>query len=653
MTINTFKYEQITVMIPVYEQTELIATCIDSVTKQSFRDFSVVCFADPSDSDSVRTLSERCKTDKRISLRTITQPALAGAVDDIIAKAKSKYVMFVHPGDYLESCFIEVSLAAAAEGDAQVVICNAGRHERLRGTLLTSPQTLNNRLVPSGTFSYRDVKGDHFRMVRSPSWLSLFDREFLKDEGIAYFRSGKDDILTGRCALTAAKRISAVRAVNAYMHNAGFDVASYIEEMHALYAYLNKQGLYESVDYRFAHSALLELSLRIREFSSDERRYTVLDHIRSDDFKALDLLGREKSWYRYKDSIKEESFIRMVLQRYERSLSAQKERSATAVIEASLCSEPAVSVIMPVYNSELYLKESVSSVLNQTLRNIELICVDDGSTDAGAEILAGFAQNDNRVTILHQENSGVSAARNRGIEKAKGKYIYFIDSDDLIIPDALETAYKKAEEDDLEAVFFNGVNFYDERYLSENKMRVTECGRLLRGDFKKTRAVAVWLFIARRDFLVSHGLTFHEGIIYEDTPYSGRLCAYLTRWAFIDRIFYKRRIRPASITTVSKSFDHSYGYFAGACDLTETYYELKDSVSEENRDELLHRIAFAIYKSREYYMLTPKKDRGEEYGLLSDLALFRSMITLYCYYFEETKDAKTEISELREKLKKK
>ena len=94
--------------------------------------------------------------------------------------------------------------------------------------------------------------------------------------------------------------------------------------------------------------------------------------------------------------------------------------------------QPIVSVIMPVYNGETYLRQCLDSVVNQTLKEIEIICVDDGSSDRSVEILKEYAAKDERVMVLQQANAGAGAARNNGLSKASGKYLSFLDSDDFL-----------------------------------------------------------------------------------------------------------------------------------------------------------------------------------------------------------------------------
>ena len=113
-----------------------------------------------------------------------------------------------------------------------------------------------------------------------------------------------------------------------------------------------------------------------------------------------------------------------------------------------------VSVIIPVYNVENYLKECIDSVINQTLTDIEIICIDDGSTDGSTEILNEYAsKGDNRIKVFYQQNSGVSATRNKGIDIAIGEYIKFVDSDDILHKDACKICYSKAKELDADIVF--------------------------------------------------------------------------------------------------------------------------------------------------------------------------------------------------------
>ena len=139
---------------------------------------------------------------------------------------------------------------------------------------------------------------------------------------------------------------------------------------------------------------------------------------------------------------------------------------------------PLVTVIVPVYNVEKYLAECLDSICAQTLKNIEIICMNDGSTDLSGDILAQYAARDSRIFVLNQENQGQSAARNNALDLARGKYISFVDSDDVIAPEMLEELYNRAEMLNTDIAFCNRVIYYQD----ENKKDIIPFWRKLKAD---------------------------------------------------------------------------------------------------------------------------------------------------------------------------
>lgn len=121
-----------------------------------------------------------------------------------------------------------------------------------------------------------------------------------------------------------------------------------------------------------------------------------------------------------------------------------------------------VSVIIPVYNVEKYLEQCLDSIVNQTMKELEIICVDDSSTDNSKRILEKYAELDNRIKIIAQPNSGAGAARNKGLAVAKGKYVSFLDSDDFFELNMLEEAFEKAEKDKADFVVYKSDQYYTE-----------------------------------------------------------------------------------------------------------------------------------------------------------------------------------------------
>ena len=219
---------------------------------------------------------------------------------------------------------------------------------------------------------------------------------------------------------------------------------------------------------------------------------------------------------------------------------------------------PKVSVILPVYNVAPYLDEALKSLENQTLKDIEIIAVNDGSTDNSLSILEKHASEEKRIKIYSQPNQGLSGDRNTGLRYCQGEYIYFMDSDDYIDLNTLEDCYLSAKQHDADICIFDAEVFYENNTsqipwdydrsldLSENKIYNGQqlFNTLL--DKEKHRAVA-WLQLTKHEYLKRINLRFLEGIIHEDELYTPQLFLQANRIIYLNRKLVKHRIRSTSI----------------------------------------------------------------------------------------------------------
>ena len=217
------------------------------------------------------------------------------------------------------------------------------------------------------------------------------------------------------------------------------------------------------------------------------------------------------------------------------------------------------SVIIPVYNVERYLKDCLDSVLNQTFADWEAVCVNDGSADGSAAILEAYSAKDNRFRIITQPNGGLSAARNAGMKVAKGDYILFLDSDDWLESDALETLARNLDGEDM--LCFSGRRYFEETgschaadQLQEKAyssgMAYYNENALLHRDFA---FVCVVLRLYRRQFLLENNLWFKQGIYHEDNLFTPLACYYNQKVKQISDCLYDYRVRANSITTTSNA----------------------------------------------------------------------------------------------------
>lgn len=219
----------------------------------------------------------------------------------------------------------------------------------------------------------------------------------------------------------------------------------------------------------------------------------------------------------------------------------------------------AVSVIVPIYNVRPWLAACLTSLERQTLTNIEVILVNDGSTDGSDAIARAYAERNDHFTLVNSEHGGASVARNVGLDRARGEYVYFLDSDDYLAEDALETLYAKARGEDLDVLKFSAYSFTDG---CEDFTWSDNGGYRYRGSYPGVyRGLDVLqmflgnegmhpsccLIFTKRETIERHALRFCEGIMLEDNLFHYELMALSDRTAVLNRPLYYRRLRDGSV----------------------------------------------------------------------------------------------------------
>lgn len=249
---------------------------------------------------------------------------------------------------------------------------------------------------------------------------------------------------------------------------------------------------------------------------------------------------------------------------------------------------PKVSIIIPVYNTEAYVSEAIGSIRQQTLTDLEIIAVNDGSTDKSLALLESIATEEPRLKVISQPNCGVSVARNTGLKVAEGEYIYFLDSDDLLENDALEICYHKCHSEQLDFVFFDALNLNPgNKYSGQNYIHTTRptekvwkgtdvLGHLLDTHTFRT---PVWLNFISKNYLRQNHLSFYPDIIHEDELFSFELYLYASRVGYIAQTFTQRRLRENSIMTARFSYENIKGYFAVAGEI----FRIRKNLSEDRQ----------------------------------------------------------------------
>ncbi|MBO7209573.1 MAG: glycosyltransferase [Methanobrevibacter sp.] len=310
-----------------------------------------------------------------------------------------------------------------------------------------------------------------------------------------------------------------------------------------------------------------------------------------------------------------------------------------------------ISVIVPIYNCEDYLEESLGSILKQTFNDIEVICIDDGSTDDSLGILNEMASSDSRIQVFPQENQGAGAVRNYGMKKASGDYVYFFDADDYLLKEGLEKAYSNAIRNDSDIVFFKFDQYKDNKFL-------THSGPYIELQFKGadfdnftfdwhdyrtgpfTGPFAPWLKLYKKEFLDAHEcFRFPNDLNHNDVPFHVMTFLKASKISFVPEHLYRYRIDNAGSITNNrlKKYDHIFRIIQ----IVEDFLLSEDYMEEFKREFdyfKANRITYEMYgRPEEYFYLAKEELKSVDLGngLLSNDTSFKAKTILSSDSLEE------------------
>lgn len=307
-----------------------------------------------------------------------------------------------------------------------------------------------------------------------------------------------------------------------------------------------------------------------------------------------------------------------------------------------------ISVIVPVYNVEKYLPECLDSILIQDFFDFEIICIDDKSQDRSLEILHCYADQNDRIHIVcHDQNAGLSAARNSGLEVARGKYILFVDSDDLLAAGALSKLYTYAEEKAAEIVYFEYQSIYEDgspgspcrvdykNYLGLYTGKEFMGDLLEHGSFEWSACTQFF----RQDFLDQQHLRFYNGILHEDMLFSFMCAVNASRVAALNDILYMYRLRKGSImhTKSNRRIESLLIVFKEIY----SWWEQRDSSMTSDENEAVTRYLRIVYSRIRYNMRFMNRGEIPEMGSPAQKGLYR-ILTSDSYVHADLSADKTE-----------
>lgn len=272
--------------------------------------------------------------------------------------------------------------------------------------------------------------------------------------------------------------------------------------------------------------------------------------------------------------------------------------------------QPKVSVIIPVYNTAAYVRQAVESICFQTLKEIEIIIINDGSTDGSREIIQQLQSEEPRIQLYEQENRGQSVARNVGMEHATGRYTYFMDSDDLLQAEALERCYSKCEAQKLNLVLFDAQildeeqtamridnSHYNRRQCINESEVYTGIEIMQKQLHDRCYTPSPCLNFIRTAYAQQAGLRFYPGIIHEDQLFCARLYLQVDRVMYICLPLFKRRFRSNSTMTSRFAWRNMEGYLTVTRELLRLAIDQSVAVRQTIDQLLLQMLNAAVWQA--------------------------------------------------------
>ncbi|PMC01165.1 MULTISPECIES: glycosyltransferase family 2 protein [Streptococcus] len=517
------KTETISIIIPVYNVENYLRSCLDSVLSQTYKDFEVLMVNDGSTDSSGAICQEFAERDSRFHYFEKENGGLSDARNYGLDRAKGHYITFLDSDDFLFEDYLENLYHASRLSDSDITIggyCRFGDsnfyfyNDRFKSDSLVS-------LKDFQAIQYLDSMLDVTFLTFSTAWGKLFKRELFSELRFPYGKYAEDQFLIWKLYMKADK---------IYVFNG----ASYVYRM-------NPSGL--SNIFTLKHLDYIDaLEERIKE-TKDIEGIEIQHSFNMYSYVLQRILGQLEE-HDYIDEAKE------VRKKLELAEQGQYSFLSDEVKEIEVENGgELISIIVPIYNVENYLRMCLDSIEHQTYSNIEVLLINDGSPDSSGEICQEYVARDSRFRYFEKENGGASDARNYGIERSNGKYLTFVDSDDWLSLTYVEDLYQAAIRNDSDTVISHYTiynesdrnyyvhiwdDYYEKNYTSEEL--IMELPKL---ELNGYIYITSWGILFKKELF--NNVKFPKGKVIEDSWTNYKLFFKSKKITYIHKEIYSHR----------------------------------------------------------------------------------------------------------------
>ncbi len=599
---------KVSVIVPVYNVQNYLKECLDSILNQTLKELELICIDDGSTDGSLEILKEYQKKDPRVIVLEQENLGAGAARNKGLKVAKGEFLSFLDSDDIFASGMLEEAYRRCMQTDAQICIYQVLRYnDKTKKTFYDKGSFKKENAPRKKVFSYRDMPEHILDSFQNWAWNKLISHELVKKYDLKFqeiYRT--NDFLFVASCMILADRITLLEKKLVYyrvgMRN-NCQATNYkypLDFLTAFYAvreFLENQGCWAEVQRSYVNKALSGCIYNLNSIKDVAAKKILYTELKDRAFEKLGIAGKDQDYF-YADNIKNyKEYLNICQKDFDEYIIGQLSGIEKRIyLQKKYLKEgskmPKVSIIVPVYNVEEYLEECMESIVRQTLTDLEIICINDGSTDNSLEILKRYADNDDRIIIVDKENGGYGVGMNIGLDRAAGEYVGIVEPDDYVPLNMYEDLYLRAKEYDLD---FIKADFYRFKTAANGNMELvynhltplTEKYNVVFNPSMEPAALKyvmnTWSGIYKNEFLREHHIRHHEtpGASFQDNGFWIQTFCYAKRAMILDKPYYmNRRDNPnSSVNNPEKVY----------C-MNEEYRYIKDILTKD--EELWERFKY-------------------------------------------------------------
>ena len=594
----------VSVIVPVYNVEKFLKQCTESILAQTHKNLEIILVDDGATDKSGEMCDVIAHKDKRVRVIHKENGGLNSAREAGFAKSSGEWIAFIDSDDVIDEQYIEALLEANLQHRTEIAICEFAY---FTSDIKKDATDISSRVEDAEKITrlyLTDTRPDE-KFFLQTAWAKLFSRRIMEtvDWDFCDYRSNEDEIMS----IYYYKGISKVSFVDnrlyyyrrnpesitgkakiEYKNSYKGKPLSRLEFLDQIYWKRLKmfgEAYKDEITYCFSMHFMVYINTEYRKNSSFRLSRTEADMYNS---KLIEICKASKK-YKYYD---EYHHI------YE---TVEAARDIRAFFEYRK-NNPLISIIIPVYNVEPYIRKCLESVMAQSYRNLEIILVDDGATDKSGEVCDEYVEKDDRVRIIHRENGGVSSARNEGLKQSSGEYVLFVDADDFIDPKAVKHLVNNIQvgEKSIDIIIGDKVPYHTQGYTGAVPSTSVPSGAVFSCETSDSEVIhgllteinSVFYKLFRRELLVQNRIDFPEHLkIAEDLVFVARAFFVAKTMYFTGEPLYFYRTdfdnnhSAMGQISESKAFD-----FGAALKLVERYASKSGMLKRQQVKEALKQV---------------------------------------------------------------